>query len=38
MVDNEIESVAEESMNVEEVNNNVIGSVDNTRDNLNDEH
>ena len=38
MVDNEIESVAEESVNVEEVNNNVIESVDDTRHNLNDEH
>ena len=38
MVDNEVESVAEEIVNVEEVNNNVIDSVDDTRHNLNDEH
>ena len=35
---NEVESVTEEIMNVEEVNNNVIDSVDNTRHTLNDEH
>ena len=38
MVENEVESVAEEIVNVEEVNNNVIDSVDNTRHTLNDEH
>ena len=38
MVENEVESVAQEIANVDEVNNNVIGSVDNTRHNLNDEH
>ena len=38
MVENEIESIAEEIVNVEEVNNNVIESVDDTRHNLNDEH
>ena len=37
MVKNEVESVAEEIVNVEEVN-NVIDSVDDTRHNLNDEH
>ena len=36
MVDNEVESVAEEFMNVEELNNYVIDSVDDTRHNLND--
>ena len=36
--ENEVESVAQEIANVDEVNNNVIGSVDNTRHNLNDEH
>ena len=38
MVKNEVESVAEEIVNVEEVNNNVIDSVDDTRHTLNDEH
>ena len=38
MVENEVKSVAEEIVNVEEVNNNVIDSVDDTRHNLNDEH
>ena len=38
MVKNEAESVAEETVNVEEVNNNVIDSVGDTRHNLNDEH
>ena len=38
MVENEIESVAEEIVNIEEVNNNVIDSVDDTRHNLNGEH
>ena len=38
MVENELESVAEEILNVEEVNNNAIDSVDDTRHNLNDEH
>ena len=38
MVENEVESVAEEFMNVEELNNNVVDSVDDTRHNLNDEH
>ena len=38
MVENEIESVAEEIVNVEEVNNNVKDSVDGTSHNLNDEH
>ena len=36
MVDNEVESVIEEIVNVEEVNNNVIDSVDDTKHNLND--
>ena len=38
MTVNEVESVAEKIVNVEEVNNNVIGSVGETRHNLNDEH
>ena len=38
MAENEVESVAEEIVNEEEVNNNVIDSVDDTRDTLNDEH
>ena len=38
MVENEVESVAGEIVNVEEVNNNVIDSVDDTRHTLNDEH
>ena len=38
MVKNEAESVAEKTVNVEEVNNNVIDSVGDTRHNLNDEH
>ena len=38
MVENEIGSVAEEIVNIEEVNNNIIDSVDDTRHNLNDEH
>ena len=38
MVENEAESVAEEIVNVEEVNNNVVDSVDVTRHTLNDEH
>ena len=38
MVQNEVESVAEEIVNVEEVNNNVIDSVDDMRHPLNDEH
>ena len=38
MVDDEAESVAEEILNIEEVNNNVIDSVDDTGHNLNDEH
>ena len=38
MAKNKIEPVAEEIVNVEEVNNNVINSVDDTRHNLNDEH
>ena len=38
MVENEVESVAEEIVNVEEVNNNVIDSVDDTRHTLNYEH
>ena len=38
MVQNEAESVAEEIVNVEEVNNNVKDSADDTRHNLNDEH
>ena len=38
MVENEVESVAEEIVNVEEVNNNVKDSADDTRHNLNDEH
>ena len=38
MVENEVESVVEEIVNAEEVNNNVIEAVDDTRHNLNDEH
>ena len=38
MAENKVESVAEEIANVEEVNNNVIDSVDDTRHTLNDEH
>ena len=38
MVKNEAESVAEETVNVEEVNNNVIDSVGDTRHNLNGEY
>ena len=38
MAENKTESVAEQIVNVEEVNNNVIDSVDDTRHNLNDEH
>ena len=38
MVENEAVSVAEEIVNVEEMNNNATGSVDDTRHNLNDEH
>ena len=38
MVENEVESVAAEIVNVEEVNNNVIDGVDDTRHTLNDEH
>ena len=38
MVENEVESVTEEIVNVEEVNNNVTDSVDDTRHTLNDEH
>ena len=38
MVENEVESVTEEFVNVEKVNNNVIDSVDDTRHNLNDDH
>ena len=38
MAENKTESVAEQIVNVEEVNNNVIDSVDETRHNLNDEH
>ena len=38
MVENEVEAVAEEIINVEEVNNNVIDSIDDTKHNLNDEH
>ena len=38
MVENEVESVAEEILNVEEVNNNFIDSVDDTSHNLNDKH
>ena len=38
MAENEAESVAEEIMNVEKVNNNVIVSVDDTRHNLNHKH
>ena len=38
MIKNEAESVAEETVNVEEVNNNVIDSVGDTRHNLNDEY
>ena len=37
MVENESESVAEEIINVEELNDNVIDSVDNTTHNRNDE-
>ena len=38
IAENQIESVAEEIVNVEEVNNDVIDSADDTRHNLNDEH
>ena len=38
MVENEVGSVAEEIVNVEGVNNNVIDSVNHTRHTLNDEH
>ena len=38
MVENEVEPVAEEIVNVEEVNNNVTDSADDTRHTLNDEH
>ena len=38
LVENEVEAVAEEIVNVEEVNNHVIDSVDDTKHNLNDEH
>ena len=38
MVENEVVSVVGEIVNVEEVNNNVIDSVDDTRHTLNDEH
>ena len=38
MVENEVESVAEKIVNVEEVNNNVIDSVDDAMHNLNDEY
>ena len=38
MVENEAVSVAEEIVNVEEMNNNATSSVDDTRHNLNDEH
>ena len=38
MAENKTESGAEQIVNVEEVNNNVIDSVDETRHNLNDEH
>ena len=38
MVENDVKSVAEEIVNVEEVNNNVIDSVDDTRHNLDDDH
>ena len=36
MEDNEVESVAEQIVNVEEVNNKTIESADDTRHNLND--
>ena len=38
MAKKKIGSVAEEVVNVDEVNNNIIDSVDNKRHNLNDEH
>ena len=38
MVENEVKSVTEEIVNVEELNNNLIDSVDDTRHTLNDEH
>ena len=38
MAKKKIGSVAEEVVNVDEVNNNIIDSVDNKRYNLNDEH
>ena len=38
MVQNEVESVAEEIVSVEELNNKVTNSVDDTRQNLNDEY
>ena len=38
IIENEVGAVAQEIVNVEEVNNNGIYSVDDTRHNLNDEH
>ena len=38
MLDNEVESVAEEIMNIEEVNDKFIDSAEDKRHNLNDEH
>ena len=38
MVENEVESVAEEIVNVEKANNNATDSVDDTRYTVNDEH
>ena len=38
VVENGVESVTEEIVNAEEVNNNVIDSVDDTRHTMNDEH
>ena len=38
MAKKKIGSVAEEVVNADEVNNNIIDSVDNKRHNLNDEH
>ena len=38
MVEHEVESVADEIVNVEGVNNNILDNVDDTRGNLNDKH
>ena len=38
MVEHEVESVADEIVNVEGVNNNILDNVDDARGNLNDKH